>query len=133
MTTRRRPNPRNGKRHAAAPPATVLTLTTKRPPRPAVLIDGTAYELLWRDELDPRHALRAELLAPRMRALAAALEASELLTAEQAAELVAGVREMTGYVLAAPAEVVARLTDAQCLQLIGKYGELQLARAGAGD
>lgn len=133
MTTKRRPKGilRNGAKHAARP-AAVLTLSTTRPPRPLVSIDGTLYELRWRDELDPRHALRAELLAPRMRALAAALEASELLSDAQAGELVAGVRELTGYVLDAPAEVAARLTDAQCMQLIARYGMLQLERAGAG-
>lgn len=105
---------------APAPaPAPLLNLDTIAPPA-SVVIDGTPYAILAPDALNVLDFRRLQRLIGRLNTL----DAQELLTDDEGAELQHLFNAICRIVLLAPAEVHDKLTDLQRIAIYGSFAQL---------
>lgn len=92
-----------------------------------VRVDGVAYDLLNPEEVS---LLDYHRIAKQSARVASALEAEEM-TDEQAVELSRLLDSLCRFILRAPEEVHAKLTDANKLRVLQVFTELQKGKAAA--
>lgn len=100
--------------------APLLNITTLLP-QDSVLIDGVSYFIRNRESLTIRGSMIVERAFPRL----IALMASDELTDEQDAEATALLQQTVSVVLDAPADVIAKLTDTQRLNVFMAFTPLR--------
>lgn len=103
-----------------------LTLTTGRQAPHQVQIDGQRYALRWRDELSVQDRSRLEGLRPRVAELEARLGT---LSDPELGEYIAAIRFASSVMLAAPADVQAKLSDAQVALVLEAFATMNLGIA----
>lgn len=101
----------------------ILSLDTLSKNLP-IKIDGKAHEIRHPDSLPLAALMRVEKIAPRCAALLGAAEGVGL-TDEETDELTGMLELLTGVVLDAPADVRARLNDAQRVQIMQVFTQLR--------
>lgn len=95
----------------------LLELSTLVPERPFIRVDGLPYDLRTSGDLGLVEIAQVTRLEARSRALMAEADPS----ADVALEAARLLREAVRVVLMAPAEVVDRLNDTQCLAVLTSF------------
>ena len=95
----------------------ILELSTLAPERTKIAIDGELYEIALATDFGLLDGYRIEQLQEPMRAYSKPGPRTEEIVAKMSEAL----EDFVGLVLKAPADVIAKLTESQMLQIVGVF------------